>query len=314
MKTIEIGRSGMRSSVLAYGCSRLAGTWSVSDVTPDGEAAGRRAIFAAFDSGFTFFDNSDIYTNGVCERILGRALRDASGMRNQVIVATKGGIRRSGDPYPDSVVRYDLSRDYLLHACDGSLKRLGVEPIDLYMLHREDYLGSPAELAEVFDILHKTGKVRWFGVSNFRPAFVSALMKFSRQPIVAHQLEISLARLEPFSDGSLDQCLAEQMTPLAWSPLAAGLIGDGATRLLPGQSDYRLDDVLPVLDEIAGDRGMSRAVIALAWLMRHPSKIIPIVGSVNPDRIRETSRAAEVKLDREEWYRLFVAAHGQPLP
>jgi predicted oxidoreductase len=314
MKTIELGKSGMKTSVLAYGCWRLARTWDPSLVTPEIEAVGRRAILAAYDAGYTLFDNSDIYTGGVCERILGQALREAPGMRDQVIVATKGGIRRSGDPYPDSVVRYDFSREYLLHACDASLKRLGLETIDLYMLHREDFLGDPAEVADAFDILHRAGKVRWFGVSNFRPAFVAALQKFCRQPLVAHQLEISLARLTPFTDGSLDQCLADQMTPLAWSPLAAGLIGHGATKLLPSQRDYRLDAVLPVLDEIAANRGLSRTVVALAWLTRHPSRIVPIVGSVKPERIRETALAAEVQLDREEWYRLFVAAHGEPLP
>ena len=314
MKTIELGKSGLKSSALAYGCWRLAGTWSPAEVTPDIEAAGCRAIHAAYDAGFTFFDNADIYTNGVCERILGRALKEAAGMRERVIVATKGGIRRPGDPHPDSPVRYDFSADYILRACDASLKRLGVETIDLYMLHREDFLGDPMEVAGAFDTLHRAGKVRWFGVSNFRPSFVAALLKFCTQPIIAHQLEISLARTAPFTDGSLDQCLAERMTPLAWSPLAGGLIGDGATKLLPAQKIYRLETLLPLLDEIGAVRGASRTAVALAWLMKHPSGIVPIVGSVNPERIREAAKASDIVLDREEWYRLFVAARGEPLP
>ena len=314
MRTIGLGKSGVQTSALAYGCWRLAGTWSPAEVTPDIEAAGRRAIHAAYDAGFTFFDNADIYTNGVCERILGQALKEASGMREKVIVATKGGIRRPGEPDPGSPHRYDSSGEYILRACEDSLQRLDVETIDLYLLHREDFLCDPAEVADAFDKLHQAGKVRWFGVSNFRPAFVAALLKFCRQPIVTHQLEISLARLAPFTDGSLDQCLAERMTPLAWSPLAGGLIGDGATKLLPAQQAYRLDMLLPVLDEIAAARGVSRTVIGLAWLMKHPSRIVPIVGSANPARIRETARAADIELDREEWYRLFVAARGEPLP
>ena len=314
MRTIELGKSGIQTSALAYGCWRLAGTWSPAEVTPDIEAAGRRAIHAAYDAGFTFFDNADIYTNGVCERILGQALKEASGMREKVIVATKGGIRRPGEPDPGSPHRYDSSGEYILRACEDSLQRLDVETIDLYLLHREDFLCDPAEVADAFDKLHQAGKVRWFGVSNFRPAFVAALLKFCRQPIVTHQFEISLARLAPFTDGSLDQCLAERMTPLAWSPLAGGLIGDGATKLLPAQQAYRLDMLLPVLDEIAAARGVSRTVIGLAWLMKHPSRIVPIVGSANPARIRETARAADIELDREEWYRLFVAARGEPLP
>jgi predicted oxidoreductase len=314
MKTIELGKSGLRSSALAYGCWRLAGTWNAAEVTADIEAAGRRSIHAAFDAGFTLFDNADIYTNGVCERILGQALRESPGMRERVIVATKGGIRRPGDPHPNSPHRYDSSQDYLVAACEASLQRLRLETIDIYMIHREDFLGDPAEIAAAFDQLHQAGKVRWFGVSNFRPSFIAALLKFSLQPLVAHQLEISLARLAPFTDGSLDQCLAERMTPLAWSPLAAGLIGDGASKLLPAQRQYRLDTLLPVLDEVAAARGVSRTMVAFAWLMRHPSRIMPIVGSVNPTRIREAAQATELELTREEWYRLFVAARGEALP
>lgn len=304
----------MKCSALAYGCWRLAGTWSAAEVTPEIEAAGRCAIHAAYDAGFTFFDNADIYTSGVCERILGQALKEAPGMRERVIVATKGGIRRPGDPNPDSPHRYDSSAEHILRACEASLQRLGLEAIDLYLLHREDFLCDPAEVASAFDQLYYSGKVRCFGVSNFRPAFVAALLKYCRQPIITHQMEISLARLAPFTDGSLDQCLAEGMTPLAWSPLAGGLIGDGATKLLPAQKAYRLETVLPVLDEIAAGRGVSRTTIALAWLMKHPSGIVPIVGSANPERIREAARASAIKLDREEWYRLFVAARGEPLP
>jgi predicted oxidoreductase len=314
MKTIEWGRSGLKSSALAYGCWRLAGTWSPAEVTAAVEADGRRAIHAAYDAGFTFFDNADIYTGGVCERILGQALKEVPGMRDRVLVATKGGIRRPGEPQPGSPHRYDSSAEYLVTACEASLRRLGLETVDLYMIHREDFLGDPGEIAETFDRLHQSGKVRSFGLSNFRPSFVTALLKFCRQPIVTHQLEISLARLAPFTDGSLDQCLAEGMTPLAWSPLAGGLMGDGATKLLPAQQAYRLEAVLPVLDEIAAARGVSRTVIALAWLMKHPGGIVPIVGSARPERIRETAKAADLKLDREEWYRLFVAARGEPLP
>jgi predicted oxidoreductase len=314
MRTIELGKSGLRSSALAYGCWRLAGTWSPAEVTPDIEAAGRAAIHAAYEAGFTFFDNADIYTGGVCERILGQALKEAPGMRDRVIVATKGGICRPGEPSPNSPHRYDSSREHLVAACEASLRRLGLETIDLYMIHREDFLGDPEEVAEVFDTLHQSGKVRCFGVSNFRPTFVAALLKYCRQPVVAHQLEISLARLAPFTDGSLDQCLAENLAPLAWSPLAAGLIGDGATKLLPAQKLYQIETLLPVLDEVAAGRGVSRTLIALAWLMKHPSGIVPIIGSANPTRIREAIKAVDITLDREEWYRLFVAARGEPLP
>ena len=314
MRTIDFGKSGLLTSALAYGCWRLANSLDEKQVTAEVEASGRRAVHAAFDAGFTLFDNADIYSNGACERIFGQALREVPGMREKVVIVTKGGIRRPGEPNPGSPHRFDFSPEYLESACEASLKRLGVGTIDLYMLHREDYLANPDEVAAVFAKLFYAGKVRTFGLSNFRPPLVSAIKKVCPVPIVTHQVEISLARLAAFEDGTLDQCLEFGMTPMAWSPLAAGLIGDGAKKLLPGQRGYKLDAVLPVLDEIAAARGVNRTVIALAWLMRHPSGIVPIVGTANPDRIREAAKAADIVLDREEWYRLFVAARGEPLP
>jgi predicted oxidoreductase len=151
-------------------------------------------------------------------------------------------------------------------------------------------------------------------VSNYRPSLVSALQAACPFPLLVNQVEISLVQRAPIEDGTLDQCLERQITPMAWSPLGAGLLGDGAKRLLPAQQGYQADAVIKVLDEIARARGVSRTVIAFAWLLRHPSGIVPIVGSTEPARIRETVRATEFELTREEWYRLFVAARGEPLP
>jgi predicted oxidoreductase len=133
-------------------------------------------------------------------------------------------------------------------------------------------------------------------------------------PLVVHQVEISLARLDALTDGTLDQCLIERITPMAWSPLAAGLIGGGANRLLPSQQAYRPERFLPVVDAIAQERGVSRIVVALAWLLSHPARIQPIIGSTNPERIREAAKAADVELTREDWYRLLIAARGEPMP
>ena len=133
-------------------------------------------------------------------------------------------------------------------------------------------------------------------------------------PLVAHQVEISLAKLDAFTDGTLDQCLIERITPMAWSPLAAGLIGSGAIRLLASQKVYTTERFLPVVDSIAAAHGVSRAAVALAWLLKHPAKILPIVGTTNPERIREATKAAELDLTREEWYRLLIAARGEPVP
>jgi predicted oxidoreductase len=182
------------------------------------------------------------------------------------------------------------------------------------MLHRPDYLADPEEVGRAFSELKAAGKVRWFGVSNFRPTLVTALQVACPMPLLVHQVEISLAKLDCFTDGTLDQCLIERLTPMAWSPLAGGLIGHGAKRVLPSQESYQTQKLLPVLDAIARDRGASRAVIALTWLLNHPSKIMPVIGSTQPERIREAAKAVDIELSREEWYRLLTASRGEPVP
>ncbi len=314
MQTIPLGVSPLKSSRLAYGCWRVAGTWNPGEVTAEGRTAGARAIRAAYEAGYTLFDNADIYCGGEAERILGQALKEVPGMRERVLVATKGGIRPGGDPRPDSPPRYDFSAGHLVRACEASLKRLGIETIDLYLLHRPDYLADPQEIAQAFSQLKAAGKVRYFGVSNFRPTLVTALQAACPMPLVAHQVEISLARLDSFTDGTLDQCLIENLTPMAWSPLAAGLLGSGPGELLPSQKLYRPERFLPAIDALARARGVSRTSIALAWLLKHPSTILPVVGSTRPERIREAAMATDLDLTREEWYRLLIAARGEPLP
>jgi predicted oxidoreductase len=314
MQTTKLGVSSLVSSRLAYGCWRSAGTWNPAEVTPESEATGRRGIIAAYEAGYTLFDNAEIYCRGVCEQILGRVLREVSGMRQRALVATKCGIRAAGDPLPDSPHRYDFSGEYIVSACEQSLKRLGLETIDLYMLHRPDLLADPHEIAGAFAQLQDAGKVRFFGVSNFRPTLVTALQAACPMPIIVNQVEISLAKLDCFTDGTLDQCLTEQITPLAWSPLGGGLLGDGAKRILPSLQGFQPAGVVKVLDEIAQARNLSRTAVALAWLLKHPSRMIPILGSTDPQRIRDAARATEIELTRDEWYRLLIAARGAPLP
>jgi predicted oxidoreductase len=314
MKTIPLGVSSLISSRLAYGCWRVAGTWNPAEVTPDSREAGRRAVIAAVEAGYTLFDNADIYCRGEAEQILGQALKSVRGMRERVVVLTKCGVRPPDYPHPGSPHCWDFSADYIIQSCEGSLKRMGVETIDIYLLHRPDYLGDPQEIAKAFTQLRDSGKVRWFGVSNFRPSLVTALQVACSMPLIVHQVEISLAKLDAYTDGTLDQCLVERITPMAWSPLAGGLMGEGAKRLLPPQQAYRPEKFTPVLEEVANAHGVGRTVVALAWLLKHPARIIPIIGSTNPKRIQEAVRATELSLSREEWYRLLTAARGEPLP
>ncbi len=304
----------MQTSRLAYGCWRVAGSWDPREVTDSTRAAGVAAIQCAFDSGYTLFDTADIYSKGESESVLGRALKETPGMRERVVILTKCGVRPAGTPHAAAPQRYDFSAEHIIASCEGSLSRLGISAIDVFMLHRPDLLADTDEIAGAFSKLREQGKARHFAVSNFRTTLLTALQVACPMPLVAHQIEVSLTRLDPFEDGTLDQCVIEQITPMAWSPLGGGALGEGASRVLNSQKGYKVEGITPVLDDIAKSRGVTRSATALAWLMKHPSRIMPIVGTVNPRRIREAAKADDVDLTREEWYRLLLAARGCPLP
>ena len=310
MRTQALGQTGLEVSVLSYGAMRISSVWSRDDFLPEHDAKGQAALAAAYDAGYTLFDHADIYGNRLCEEIHGRMLKDSPELRRQTIIATKCGIRWAGDSGPLAPHRYDFSGEYILESCEGSLRRLNVETIDLYQLHRPDELMDPDEIAEAFLELQAAGKVRFFGVSNFRPDQLTALQAALPFPLVVNQVEIHLGRLACLEDGTLSQCLSEGITPLAWSPLGGGWLGDGGEA---GDSEHRAD-LLATMDAMAARLGCSRTVLALAWLLRHPSGIIPIVGSANPERIKASAAAADLDLTREDWYTLLIAARGKPLP
>ena len=313
MQKIQLGESKLSSSRLAYGCWRLA---PAGDVKTNLEIA-RAAVLAAVDAGFTLFDHADVYCHTRAESAFGEVLRENPKLRKKMLVATKCGIRLADEP-PGAPPRYDFSAEHIIRSCEQSLRRLHLEEIDLYQLHRPDWLMDADEVAIAFTSLHKSGKVREFGVSNFSPSQLAmlqrALQQRLEQPLVANQVEISLARLDAFTDGTLDQCQALNLSPLAWSPLAGGLLGDGGKNLLPGQLGYRVEGIVAALDAMAAERHVTRTALALAWLLKHPAKIIPIIGTANPERIRAAALAEQIELTREDWYRLLLAARGEPLP
>lgn len=308
MKTIALGKSEMHASRLAYGC------WRIAETEEMGRTVGRAAILAAFDAGYTLFDHADLYCDGRAESAFGAVLRDTPSMRGRIVIATKCGIRKPGEPSADAPFRYDFSAAHIVRSCEESLRRLCVETIDLFQLHRPDWLMNPDEVGAAFAQLREQGKAREFGVSNFRPSQLTALQSGCAFPLVVNQVEISLAARGCFEDGSLDQCLAEKITPLAWSPLAGGLLAEGARRLLDWQKEYRVEKMLAELDAQARALGTTRGNVALAWLLKHPAGIVPIVGSTRPEKIREAVGADEIDLKREEWYRLLEAARGERLP
>ncbi len=313
MKTQNIGRSDLISTRLSYGNMRCVETWNPSEVTPEKRAVGVKSHIAAYEAGYTLFDTADIYCRGVCEQVLGQTLREVKGMRDQILITTKCGIRFAGDPFPASPHRYDFSAEHILWSCDNSLKNLGIETIDLYHLHRRDLLMDPAEVAGAFQTLKSAGKVREFAVSNFLPSMVTALQAHLPFPIAANQVEIHLGRLDTLIDGTLDQCLERKITPLSWSPLGGGWLGGAPIKADDPRRENK-QSVVDALDALAKEFGVSRSVISLAWLLKHPSEIIPIVGSNKPENIRDAVKADGVELSRDQWYRILLAARGKPLP
>ena len=304
MQIVSLGGSPLKVSRLAYGCWRLTGEG----------ADGPRAVRAAIDAGFTLFDHADIYGGGVCEEVFGGVMKDSPELRDRVVIASKCGIRLphlggAGEPY-----RYDSRAAHIISSCETSLRRLHVEKIDLYQIHRPDFLTHPDEVAGAFEALARAGKVGEFGVSNFQPGQLAALQRACPMRLRVNQIEFSILQRAPLHDGILDQCLAENITPLAWSPLGGGQLADGAGDLLRSQRAYQPQRVLPLLDEIAARHGVSRSGIALAWLLKHPAGVIPIIGSTNAARIADAVRAESITLSREDWYALLTAAAPDPLP
>lgn len=297
-KPRPLGRSGMSVFPVAFGCWRLVG---------DDVGTARARIEAALDAGIDLFDLADVYgldhggrRFGESERLFGRVLNEAPALRARMLIATKGGIIPG--------VPYDASSAHLTSACDASLKRLGIDRIDLYQIHRPDWLTHPAETAQALVRLREAGKVREVGVSNYSAAQCDALQRHLPFPIATHQPEFSCATLAPLRDGVLDQCLRDGVTPLAWSPLAGGRLGDDA------RGDGPLGVLHAKLDAIAAREGVTRSAVALAWLLAHPAGVVPIVGTQQVARLGACLRALDVRLTRRDWYEIVVASQGEALP
>jgi predicted oxidoreductase len=286
---------GVEVGALAFGC------WRLTDPDP-----GRNAelVEAAVDSGLTLIDNADVYGLdwggrgwGTCEEALGEVFRLRPGLRDRVVLATKGGIV-PGTPY-------DSGASYLVAACEASLRRLGVDAVDLYQIHRPDHFAHPSEVAAALASLRDRGLIGGVGVSNHTVAQTRALQAHLPFPIVSTQPEFSALALDPLRDGVLDLCMEVGMLPLAWSPIAGGRLATG---------DGVRPELITVLDAIAADHGVSRTVVAVAFVLGHPSSPVAILGTQNIARIVELSAATSLVLTRAESYRIIEASDGRPLP
>ncbi len=277
------------------------GCWRFTD--PD-IAAGQALIESALELGMNLIDTADVYGLdwggtgfGRNEEILGEVLAASPGLRDRMVLATKGGI---APPTP-----YDSSPEAITAACEASLRRLQVDRVDLYQIHRPDMYTHPEALAGALDALRTAGKIAEVGVSNHTPAQVDALQRHLPFPIVSDQPQFSLTHLDPLRDGTLDRAMRESVTPLAWSPLGGGALatGEGVDA-----------DLLTVIDGIAEREKVSRAVVAVAFVLAHPSAPVAIIGSQKSSRLQELAAATTVTLDRADVYGLIQASDGVPLP
>lgn len=304
MKQIDIGKSGLMASAVGIGCMRIP------------ELSARELenlIRTALDGGINLFDHADIYGGGQCESLFGQVLAEHPELREQMVLQSKCGIRQGF---------YDLSREHILSSVDGILRRLHTDYLDLLLLHRPDSLMEPEEIAEAFDNLAGSGKVRFFGVSNMNPAQIALIQSALGQRLVANQMQFSLARsglvdsgihanvpsVQDSRDESvLEYCCLKHITIQTWSPLQYGFFQ--GTFL--GSEKY--PELNAQLNALAEQYGVTPGAIAVSWILRHPARMQVICGSKNPRRISEYVAAAQIELSRQEWYSLYCAA-GNDLP
>jgi len=305
MKYIPIAGGALNASAVALGCMRIA---ELSEV------AVAALIDSALEAGVNFFDHADIYAGGRSEEIFAAAYGMTPAKREKIYIQSKCGIGQRC---------YDFSKRHILEAAEGSLKRLKTDYLDVLLLHRPDALAEPEEVAEAFDVLLEKGQARHFGVSNHNPGQIELLSKYVRAPLVINQLQFSVkhtgmvdagVNVNTGFDGALDRdggvldyCRLKGITIQPWSPFQYGFF-EGAFL-----GSGKFPELNGTISRIAAEKGVSDIAVAVAWILRHPAKMQPIIGTTKPERVRLAAGAADVELSRRDWYDIYLAA-GNTLP
>ncbi len=305
MKNVKLAGNEMKASEISLGCMRIS-SMSNQEIST--------LIHTAMDEGINFFDHADVYGGGKCEQKFSEALDMKPSLRDKMILQTKVGISKDC---------FDFSKEHILEAVDGSLKRLRTEYVDVVLLHRPDALVEPEEVAEAFTILENSGKVKYFGVSNQNPMQIELLRKSVKQKILFNQLQLSITNTGMIDaginvnmqishsidrDGSiLDYCRLNDITVQPWSPFQYGFF-EGAFL-----DNAKFPELNQTINAIAKDKGVTNTAIAIAWLLRHPAHMQPIIGTTNLQRVKDSCKASDVTLTRQEWYQIYMAA-GNKLP
>lgn len=305
MKTITLNNTNLSIPEIGMGCMRIVELENVDAV--------KGWVDTALEHGINFFDHADIYGKGRCEELFGQVLTPS--LREKIILQSKCSIRPG--------IAFDFSKEHILNSVDGILKRLNTEYLDILLLHRPDALMEPEEVADAFRILKESGKVRHFGVSNQTPMQMELLSKYCDEPLLINQLQLSIAHCPMINSGInanmyndsginrdggvLEYCRLKDITIQAWSPFQYGMF-EG---IFLGNEKFA--ELNKVIDNLAEKYNVTNSAIAVAWILRHPARIQTIVGTTNKDRIAQISKASEIRLTREEWYALYMAA-GNKLP
>lgn len=293
--------SSLSVSRITHGLWRLM-DWKMSTAELE------HLVNQAIDLGVTTFDHADIYGDYDCEAAFGKLLKANHGLRNQMQLVTKCGIKLDSPKYPQRKLKiYDTTHQHIINSVEQSLKNFNTDYIDILLIHRPDPLMDPAEIAGAFETLEKSGKVRHFGVSNFNPLQYDGLNKYFNGKLVTNQVEFSPYQLEHFDNGNMDFFMNKGINPMAWSPLAHGQLFNPV--------DKKAKRIKQKLEQIATELNVdSIELVIYAWILYHPAKIIPIVGSGKIERLTHAVRALDLKLNRVQWYEIYNTARGEELP
>jgi predicted oxidoreductase len=296
--------NGHSLSPMAYG------VWRLAEATDTSVNANLARIDACLAQGITTFDHADIYGDYRCEALFGDAVRARPALREQIEVVTKTDIMLLDPQWPDTRVKhYDTSPTHVRASVDRSLQRIGVDVIDLLLIHRPDPLVDASALGECLDSLIDSGKIKGVGVSNFMPWDVDLLQSRMKHRLQTNQLELSLLNTTPFTNGQLAHAQQHRMPVMAWSPLGGGRLHTQA-----GKAGTAAARLAPRLAELARASGTDTTAVAMAWLMHHPVQVLPVMGSNQIERIRSFNQASKVPMDRQTWFELYELANGHEVP
>lgn len=289
----------------ALSFSRIVyGMWRLGDDADTSPSHVQAKIEACLEQGITTMDQADIYGGYMAEEILGAALRDAPALKDQIEIVTKCDIVAPVGRHSASRVKYyDTGRTHITASVEDSLRLMGIERIDLLLLHRPDPLMDHAETGAVLDELVASGKVRSVGVSNFRPWDWNLLQSAMKAKLVTNQIEISVLAHHPFTNGDIAFLQQQGVPPMAWSPLAGGAL------FSPDNAGLH-----QTLSAIAARQDSDVTSLVVAWLMAHPVRIMPVMGTNSLQRIRHFGAAAALTIDRQTWYEIYTAALGHEVP